>query len=117
MGDCVFCQIVAGEAPATIVRRWADAIAIVPLDPVVVGHRLVIPRRHVDDAACDLTLTGAMAAHAADLALDLESCNLITSVGAPATQTIRHLHWHVVPRVAGDGLALPWTGQVTTDGR
>lgn len=43
-----------------------------------------------------------------------ESYNLITSCGEAATQSVRHLHWHVVPRRIGDGLHLPWTGQVTT---
>jgi histidine triad (HIT) family protein len=37
-------------------------------------------------------------------------CNIITSAGSDATQTVFHLHLHVVPRRAGDGLALPWTG-------
>ena len=39
------------------------------------------------------------------------SCNLITSVGAAATQTVKHLHIHIVPRHEGDGLHLPWTEQ------
>jgi hypothetical protein len=39
-------------------------------------------------------------------------CNLITSVGADATQSVRHLHIHVVPRREGDGLMLPWSGQL-----
>jgi hypothetical protein len=41
----------------------------------------------------------------------MESFNLITSVGAAATQTVRHLHIHLIPRREGDALALPWTGQ------
>lgn len=43
-----------------------------------------------------------------------EAANLITSRGGAATQTVFHLHVHVVPREAGDGLALPWTPQQTT---
>jgi histidine triad (HIT) family protein len=46
---CVFCEIVAGRAPATVVREWDDALALVPLGPVVDGHTLVIPKQHVAD--------------------------------------------------------------------
>ena len=112
MADCPFCLIVAGEAPAIIVRRWDDAIAIVPLNPVTDGHLLVIPTEHVDDAAIDYALTGRTAAYAAELADTPRAFNLITSAGQEAAQTIRHLHWHVVPRFGDDGLSLPWTGQV-----
>lgn len=111
-GPCPFCEIVHGRAPAEVVSRWPDAIAIRPLDPVVDGHLLVIPRGHVDDALEDAIVTAAVMARAAELGR-LYGCdlNLITSVGRAATQTVRHLHVHLVPRAEGDGLALPWTGQ------
>lgn len=110
-GDCVFCRIVAGDEPATVVREWPEAIAIVPLAPVAEGHTLVIPRVHVTDAADAPAVTGIAARRAAELAASLSASafNLITSRGRDATQTVFHLHWHVVPRYAGDGLALPWT--------
>ncbi len=47
--------------------------------------------------------------HAAELAAEVGDCNVITSRGAAATQTVRHLHVHVVPRRQGDGILLPWT--------
>jgi histidine triad (HIT) family protein len=106
MADCPFCAIIRGEAPATIVHRWPDAVAIVPLNPVTPGHLLVIPVEHMDDALEQPVVTGAVMQRAAALAQP--PCNLITSVGPEATQTIRHLHVHIVPRTAGDGLALPW---------
>ncbi len=111
---CVFCTIVAGRAPATIVAEWPDAIAIVPLGPVVPGHILVIPRVHVADLGEDPFVTAVTAHRAAQLGAAIRSehgvdLNLITSAGPAATQTIHHLHLHLVPRVAGDGLALPWT--------
>ena len=112
MPDCVFCAIVAGTEPATVVREWWDAIAIVPLNPVTDGHVLVIPRQHVQDAASEPLLTGITARCAAELiGPSVDAFNLITSAGRDATQTVMHLHWHIVPRIAGDGLHLPWTGQ------
>lgn len=109
---CVFCAILAGQAPSTIVREWDDAVALVPLEPYTPGHLLVIPRLHVPDAAADPAVTGAVMVRAAELARDtMTAANILTSWGRQATQTIWHLHVHVVPRVAGDQAELglwPW---------
>ena len=107
-GPCIFCDINTGCAPATFVHEWSDAIAIVPLGPVVAGHVLVIPKRHVADFTEDPDVSALTARRAAQLAADMGPCNLITSRGREATQSVFHLHMHVVPRAAGDGLALPW---------
>ncbi|MBB0243872.1 HIT domain-containing protein [Streptomyces alkaliphilus] len=113
--NCPFCAIVAGRAPATVMRTWSDAIAIVPLNPVTPGHWLVIPRTHVPDAATDPGVSAAVMRRAAEvIAHTGDDCNLITSIGAPATQTVFHLHLHIVPRATGDGLPLPWTPQQAT---
>lgn len=112
---CAFCAITAGTAPATIVREWDDAIAILPReDPqgrrgCTPGHTLVIPRAHVADAGTNPAITATVMRHAGELAGELPAANIITSLGADATQTVFHLHVHVVPRTKGDGLALPWS--------
>jgi histidine triad (HIT) family protein len=107
--DCVFCRIVAGQEPATFMRRWPNAVAIKPLNPVTVGHTLVIPRRHVPDFASNSLITAVVVNHASSYAREIGgSWNLITSAGRPATQTVMHLHVHLVPRHVDDGLALPW---------
>jgi histidine triad (HIT) family protein len=107
----VFCQIVAGEAPAEIVRKNQVAVAFVPLDPVTPGHVLVVPRKHVEDALVNPAITAATMLVAAQLARARNAypCNLITSAGREATQSVFHLHIHVVPRRRFDGLALPWS--------
>jgi histidine triad (HIT) family protein len=102
----VFCAIVRGEEPATIVRRWADAMAIVPLNPVVDGHLLVIPVNHIRDASESPYFAGQAMARAAEIARP--PFNIITSAGQEATQSVFHLHLHIVPRAVDDGLALPW---------
>lgn len=112
--NCVFCKIVAGEAPADVVKSWPDAIAIVPLNPVTPGHVIVLPRHHVADATADPEMTAYTMWRAASLAGP--PCNIITSAGVEATQSVWHLHIHVVPRREGDGLALPWTGQEPSSG-
>ncbi|MGI5274726.1 HIT family protein [Nonomuraea sp. CA-218870] len=110
--SCVFCDILAGEAPATIVRSWSTAIAIKPLNPVTEGHTLVIPATHVRDVTEDPEVSAMTMEVAAEYAAGVGPCNVITSVGREATQTVFHLHIHVVPRRAEDGLALPWSPSV-----
>jgi len=105
---CPFCEINTGRAPATFVHEWSDAIAIVPLNPVVDGHTLVIPKTHVTDFVADPIVSAATMRRAAQLADEIGPVNLITSRGREATQTVKHLHLHLVPRSKGDGLALPW---------
>ncbi len=109
---CVFCDIVAGTEPADVFWVWPDTVAITPRHPVTDGHLLVIPTVHVEDFREDPVVSASTMARAAWLANNLRGdMNLITSAGAAATQTVLHLHIHLVPRLTGDGLTLPWTGQ------
>jgi histidine triad (HIT) family protein len=106
---CPFCDIIAGQAPATIVREWDDVIAIVPLNPVVEGHTLVIPKTHIRDFAAAEYIARQTMSKASMLAHRMGGpMNLITSKGPEATQSVPHLHLHLVPRAVDDGLALPW---------
>lgn len=110
VGACVFCDIIAGRARADIVWKSSDALAFVPLKPVTAGHILVVPRVHVENFTTDPFVSGAAMVAAADLAGRTDQpMNLITSRGVLATQTVFHLHLHLVPRRPDDGLPLPWT--------
>lgn len=106
---CVFCEIVDEAAPAAVVKDTKDSLIFRPLGPVVDGHVLVVPRVHVADAASDPFVTAVTMLDAATYARSL-GCpfNILTSAGREATQSVFHLHLHVVPRVAADGLMLPW---------
>lgn len=111
MTECVFCQISAGRAPAKVIAKWPDAMAFVPLNPVVEGHLLVIPRVHVMTFLDEPIISAGVMARAAELASrrwGMGQCNLITSAGEDATQTVFHMHLHLVPRDAGDSISLPW---------
>jgi histidine triad (HIT) family protein len=107
---CVFCdRIQAGEYD---VEPRRGCYVFPPLNPVTPGHLLVVPGEHVRDAAA-APATAAAVMHQAALIVQRAggNANIITSIGPAATQTVMHLHVHVVPRREGDGLALPWTGQ------
>ncbi|WP_461007379.1 HIT family protein [Streptomyces capparidis] len=111
---CVFCAVAAGEAPAVLVREWPDALAIRPRSGGVNGgHVLVLPRVHVENAGTDPEVTAMVMRRAAELMAEHPAANIITSKGEAATQSVFHLHVHVVPRQEGDDLPLPWTPRHT----
>lgn len=110
MSACVFCErIEKGEFDDT---AHNGVVCFEPLNPVVEGHMLFVPKKHVYDAA-DGPLESSFAFFAASVygQFQAEDFNLITNSGEAASQTIMHLHVHYVPRTEGDGLHLPWTGQ------
>jgi histidine triad (HIT) family protein len=112
MGECVFCKIVAGRAPADFVLHPGQhpvVVGFAPLGPVVPGHVLFVPKDHVVDAAEDAYVTALTFRAAAAWATSRGGpFNLITSAGEAATQSVFHLHVHYVPRAVDDGLMVPW---------
>jgi histidine triad (HIT) family protein len=113
--DCLFCKILAGELPATIVAEDERTIAFMDINPATRGHALVIPRAHVRDLHAidpdDLVAVAVAAQRLASRARDrlgADGVNLLNSNGAAAWQTVFHFHVHVIPRYEGDPLQLPW---------
>lgn len=121
---CPFCAISADLSVATtkIVTVTRYEMVMEPLDPVTPGHLIVVSRQHLAHFAADPTVFAHLAYVAAGYVrdhrdppdADVDAWNLITSMGDAATQTIGHLHIHLVPRRPGDGLKLPWSPTVTT---
>jgi histidine triad (HIT) family protein len=121
--SCLFCRIVAGEVPATVVDEDDRTVAFMDINPATRGHALVVPRAHTRDlleiADDDLAACGAAArrlAARAKNALGADGINLINSCGAAAWQTIFHFHIHVIPRYDDDPLRLPWTPTAGDEG-
>ncbi len=113
--DCIFCKILVGEVPATIVDEDERTIAFMDIAPATRGHALVIPRAHTADLLSvdseDLQAVALAAQRLASRArdrLEADGVNLINSCGAMAWQTVFHFHVHVIPRYDGDPLRLPW---------
>ncbi|TXJ73937.1 HIT family protein [Streptomyces lavendulae] len=121
---CPFCAIVSGEDfSARLVYRSQEVTAFFPLEPATRGHTLVVPNRHVADLA-DLTAAEARdlgeailkTARAIRTALAPDGLNVIQSTGAAATQTVPHVHFHLVPRWPRDRMTLHWpTGAAEDD--
>jgi histidine triad (HIT) family protein len=113
MADCLFCRIVAGEIPATIVKRSDEAVAFRDIDPRAPTHVLVIPTRHVPavrdargvEAEAMLgRLLGFAAEVASEQGLDGGGYRIVTNTGKDAGQSVDHLHFHVL---GGRKLAWP----------
>lgn len=108
-GECQFCAIIRGEQPAEIVIDNADVVAFLDRRPVFKGHVLVVPREHV------VTLTGlpddlivpvfaAARSMSAAVRVALGSAGSFVAMNNTVSQSVPHLHVHVVPRTKGDGL-------------
>lgn len=108
--DCLFCRIVAGEVPATVVREGERTLAFRDIDPQAPLHVLVVPREHYADAgalaAADPEALAEVVREAAAIALDEghDSSRLVFNSGAGAGQTVFHVHAHVL---AGRSLTWP----------
>lgn len=110
MTDCIFCAIVAGNAPARIVYADDDIVGFLDIRPVVPGHTLLIPRRHSTGLTDLPAETGArlfaagqrVATAMKSPAFCADGVNLALNDGAAAFQTVFHTHLHVLPRRAGD---------------
>jgi histidine triad (HIT) family protein len=113
--ECEFCQIVRGEQPARVVGDSPEALAFFPLRPVCPGHTIVIPKTHIRDlwAGGSVPAAGLMQAvihvgQAIGRAVRPEGMNLISSAGSAASQTVFHLHLHLLPRWSGDPIGTIW---------
>lgn len=100
--DCLFCKIVAGDVPATVVHETATTLAFRDINPVAPTHVLVVPRSHHPNAAA---LAAAEPTVAADLltsaraiadAEGIAGYRLVFNTGADAGQTVFHAHLHVL---------------------
>jgi histidine triad (HIT) family protein len=108
-GDCLFCEIVAGRAPAAIVLDEVGAVAFLDVRPVFPGHTLLVPRHHHEtladlpaDDVGPLFLTVQRLARAVEAAMEAEGT--FVAVNNKISQSVPHLHVHVVPRRRKDGL-------------
>ncbi|MFJ2769600.1 histidine triad nucleotide-binding protein [Streptomyces sp. NPDC087300] len=109
-GDCLFCKIVAGEVPATVVRETETTVAFRDINPQAPTHVLVIPKAHYPDAASlaagDPKAAADVLREAGEVAAEekAESYRIVFNTGSGAGQTVFHAHAHVL---GGRGLQWP----------
>jgi histidine triad (HIT) family protein len=113
MSDCVFCAVLRGEAPASVVHEDELAVAFLDLFPIQAGHTLVVPREHVRDlSSCPPDLAAHLFAVSTSLAPaiahanDAPAFNVWTANGRAAGQEVFHLHLHILPRHQDDSFGL-----------
>ena len=107
--DCVFCRIVSGAAAAHLVHEDDDTIGFLDVRPVFKGHVLVVPREHVvtlldlpERLLVPVFYTTQRVAHAVTTSLGAQGT--FVAMNNTVSQSVAHLHVHVVPRTKGDGL-------------
>lgn len=111
MGECIFCAILAGKAPANFVYQDELCAAFMDIRPVNPGHVLVVPRVHavliteLEDGYCNRLIWVAKKVDAAlrRSRITCEAVNLFLADGRAAGQEVLHVHLHVIPRYQGDG--------------
>ncbi len=114
MKSCIFCKIVSGRAPASVVYEDKEIMALMTIRPANLGHVLVIPKKHfpalshmkekVGMHLFKITLRVADAVRKSGLRC--EGINLFLAEEEPQ-QLILHLHMHVIPRFQGDNFRIP----------
>ena len=107
--DCVFCSIVAGDVPADLVLDEPDLVAFLDRRPLFKGHALLVPREHVVTlpdlpAALRDGFLAAAQRLAAAMVEGLGAQGSFVAMNNVVSQSVPHLHLHVVPRTKGDGL-------------
>jgi histidine triad (HIT) family protein len=112
--ECVFCAIVMGRAPASVVDEDEAAVVFLALNPVTPGHLLIVPRVHVVGLEDLDESTGRhlwsvahrMARALRRSELRCEGTNVFLADGEAASQEVFHIHLHVFARYAGDGFTI-----------
>ena len=106
---CVFCAVVAGDTAASVVLDDADSVAFLDHRPLFPGHCLLVPRAHHETLAdlpaplvSTLFTTAQRLARAVESAMDAEGTFL--ALNNKVSQSVPHLHVHIVPRRRKDGL-------------
>ena len=109
MSDCVFCAIVAGETPAHVVHEDGTTLAFLDVRPVFPGHVLLVPRDH-HETLTDLPpalvepLFGVAQRLAGAVQAAMDAHGTFVAMNNTVSQSVPHLHVHVVPRRRKDGL-------------
>ena len=113
--DCIFCKIASGQIPAIKIYEDEAVVAFLDIGPVSDGHTLVISRSHFEkvhscppDVLSQIWSRLGKIAGAVASATNADGYNVLCNNGRAAGQVVDHLHFHIIPRKAGDGVFTQW---------
>mgnify|MGYP001945642809 CR=1 FL=1 len=113
--NCIFCKIVAGELPCYRVYEDERVLAFLDIQPLARGHTLVIPKQHFarleempEDLAGACASVATMLSRRVIAATGCTGWNLLQNNGRVAHQAVDHVHFHIIPRWAGDTFDFTW---------
>lgn len=113
--SCIFCKIVRGEIPSARILETDACLAFLDINPVNLGHLLLIPKDHhvtladlPPDTAAALGRALPALCRAVQKATNAPAYNVIVNNGARAGQVVYHVHYHVIPRLDDDNVRWPW---------
>ncbi len=125
MSDCIFCKIIAGEIPSTVVYEDDDVKAILDVNPAARGHVIVLPKAHAANneqpqqtyfLSQGIQPVAKKIAAAVKKAYNCDGVNILQNNGEAAGQSVFHLHIHVIPRFEGDTVNMKWKpGEMPSD--
>lgn len=121
MDECIFCKIINDKAPSFKVYDDDKITAFLPLNPIALGHILIVPKKHYKNALdipaelmIDIMHVIKLLAKKLVSAYAAEGFNISSNVNEAAGQTVFHVHWHLIPRSINDGLK-SWPGLKLND--
>jgi len=122
--ECVFCGIAAGKIPCTRVYEDDRVLAFMDIGPISDGHTLVIPKAHyerLDQCPAEVlaetaAVIGRLAGPVAE-AVGADGYNVLCNNGSAAGQVVEHVHFHIIPRLSGDGVMKAWKPRDYAAGR
>ncbi len=122
--SCVFCKIIAGQIPFLRIFEDDAILAFLDIGPLAEGHLLIIPRQHYRrleqmpaEAISAITRHLPTLARAVLKATGSGAYNVLQNNGLESGQAVDHVHFHIIPRKAADGLGYRWNSGKYPPGR
>ena len=122
--DCIFCKIVAGQIPSEKIYEDEVVYSFLDIGPISTGHTLVIPKQHFEflhdcpaEVLAEVGKRLGKIAEAVSTAMASDGYNVLCNNGRSAGQLVGHVHFHIIPRNAGDGVFNRWPAFEYEDGK